>query len=64
MTGLFSKPKIPKPKPATRMPDPEDPAMKQDQMRQMMLARQRSGRASTILSSGSGDYSGSTLGIN
>jgi hypothetical protein len=38
--------------------------MKRDQMRQMMLARQRSGRASTILSSGSGDYSGSTLGIN
>ena len=45
------------------MPDPDDPAVKLDQTRQMMLARARSGRASTVLSGESGDYSGSTLGI-
>ena len=68
MTSFFKKPKIPDPPKVpdpVPMPDPDDPAAKQDQMKMMLLARQRSGRASTLLSSGNGsDYGGSTLGIN
>lgn len=72
MGGLnpFKKPKIKIPEPPelpdpVLMPDPDDTAAEREQMRQMLLARQRSGRASTLLSSGdSADYGGSTLGIN
>lgn len=71
MSGLFSKPKIdipkpPEPPPPVPMPDPDDPAHKMDQLKVMAAARNRSGRASTILSSGGGssDYAGTTLGVN
>lgn len=63
MTSFFKKPEVPDPPDPVKMPDPDDPAIKLDQTRQMMLARRRSGRASTVLSGESGDYSGSTLGI-
>jgi hypothetical protein len=42
------------------MPDPDDQRIKQAQAREYMAARNRSGRASTILSGDS--YSGTTTG--
>lgn len=71
MVGLnpFKNPKIklpkipPLPDPVV-MPDPDDPELKRAKLREMLLARQRGGRASTILSSSSAGDSGSTLGIN
>jgi len=49
MGGLFgSKPKR---EPVQRMPDTEDPAVKEAQRRAAGVAQQRSGRASTLLTS-------------
>jgi hypothetical protein len=49
MANLF-KPKTPKVEPATRMPDPEDPAIIAERRRKIAEQRQRGGRESTIMS--------------
>lgn len=49
MSGLF-KPKTPKVEPASRMPDPEDPAIIAERRRKVAEDRQRGGRDSTIMS--------------
>lgn len=49
MANLF-KPKTPKVEPATRMPDPEDPAIIAERRRKIAEQRQRGGRDSTIMS--------------
>jgi hypothetical protein len=52
MGGLFGgKSSTPKPTPVQRMPDTEDPAIKQAQRRAAADAQTRSGRASTVLTS-------------
>jgi len=56
MGGLFKTPKPPKVVP---MPDPDDQRIKNAYAKEIAAARQRSGRASTILS-GDDNYSGST----
>lgn len=50
MGSLFKGPKMPKPEPVTRMPDPEDPAVLEARRRQQEDMRRRGGRESTILS--------------
>lgn len=62
MSGLFSKPKVPDPPKPVLMPDPEDPAKKEDERLRYLAARQRGGRASTMLS-GDDNYSGTTTGM-
>jgi hypothetical protein len=57
MGSLLAAPKPPKP---VLMPDPDDQRIKMAQAREYTAARQRSGRASTILSGDS--YSGTTTG--
>lgn len=47
MSGLFKKPKV---EPASRMPDPEDPAIIAERRRKIAEAQQRGGRDSTIMS--------------
>ncbi|AWC21388.1 hypothetical protein WHT83_06275 [Aminobacter sp. P9b] len=49
MANLF-KPKMPKVEAATRMPDPEDPAILAERRRKIAEQRQRGGRDSTIMS--------------
>ncbi|MGR9413162.1 hypothetical protein [Rhizobium leguminosarum] len=50
MGGLFGGgAKTPKPTPVQRMPDTEDPAVKESQRRTAAAAQVRSGRASTVL---------------
>lgn len=49
MASLF-KPKTPKVEPASRMPDPEDPAIIAERRRKIAEERQRGGRDSTIMS--------------
>lgn len=50
MGGLFGGgASTPKPTPVQRMPDTEDPAIKQSQRRVAADAQARSGRASTVL---------------
>lgn len=67
MGSLFSKPKMPDPKP-TPMPDPEGPDVRAEEERRRRAIAARSGRSSTILSRGSGgeagtrSYSNSLLG--
>lgn len=56
MGGLFgggsAKPApAPTPTPVTRMPDTEDPSVKDAQRRAAVAAQARSGRASTVLTS-------------
>ena len=58
MGGLFSKPKV---TPAARMPDPNDPAIKEAEERARRAALSRSGRASTVLTP-IGDNGGGTGG--
>lgn len=48
MANLFPKP--PKIEPATRMPDPEDPAIIAERRRKIAEDRKRGGRDSTIMS--------------
>lgn len=48
MGGLFGGSK-PKPTPVQRMPDTEDPAVKESQRRSAAAAQSRTGRASTVL---------------
>jgi hypothetical protein len=50
MSGLFKKPEQPKLPPVTRMPDQEDPAIKEERRRRAAEMRQRGGRDSTIMS--------------
>lgn len=62
MSGLFgSTPKPPPPPKPVPMPDPNDLGVKDAQLQQLLKARQRSGRASTVLS-GEDAYSQSTTG--
>lgn len=49
MASLF-KPKTPKVEAASRMPDPEDPAIIAERRRKVAEAQQRGGRDSTIMS--------------
>lgn len=49
MASLF-KPKIPKPEPVSRMPDPEDPAVLAERRKKQAEMRARGGRDSTIMS--------------
>lgn len=58
MAGLFSTPSPPKPQP---MPDPQDPAVLDQQRQRIIAAQARSGRASTMLTGGD-SYSGRTTG--
>jgi hypothetical protein len=52
MAGIFSKPKMPQlPKPV-RMPDPEDPSIREQRRRRQEQMASRGGRDSTILSDG------------
>jgi len=52
MSGLFGgKSSTPKPTPVQRMPDTEDPAVKEAKRRAAADAQARSGRASTVLTS-------------
>lgn len=59
MGSLFKTPKPPKP---VLMPDPENAAIKDARVKELLAARQRSGRASTVLS-GDDSYSGTTTGL-
>lgn len=64
MGALFSKPKAPN---VTRMPDVNDPVIRQAQDRKRREISGRSGRSSTMLSRGAGEggtqsYSNSLLG--
>ena len=49
MANLF-KPKTPKVEAASRMPDPQDPAILEERRKKMAEMRQRGGRDSTIMS--------------
>jgi hypothetical protein len=49
MSGLFKRHKI-EPKPATRMPDPQDPEILEQRRKRIAEQRQRGGRESTIIS--------------
>jgi hypothetical protein len=49
MGDLFGGSKTPKPTPVQRMPDTEDPAVKDSQRRAAVAAQARTGRASTVL---------------
>lgn len=49
MGSLFGGGSKPKPTPVQRMPDTEDPAVKESQRRTAAAAQVRSGRASTVL---------------
>lgn len=63
MGALFSgPPKPPKPPPPVAMPDFEDPAILEKARRRKLEAASRSGRASTMLTGGTDDYSGDRLG--
>lgn len=64
LTSIFGgPPSPPKPPPPTPMPDLGDPALLAQQKREL-LAKQNSGRQSTILSGGGSDeYSGTKLGM-
>lgn len=67
MGGLFGggskpPPPPPPPPPPLPMPDPNDPAILAAKRREEMLARARSGRASTLLS-GTGDGGSDKLGV-
>ncbi len=65
MGGLFSKPKLPEPPPVQEMPDPNDPRAALAAKNNLLSARARSGRMSTMLSGDTAaPYSGSTLGIS
>lgn len=52
-------PKPPAPKPVTPMPDADSPESQAARIRAMEMARQRSGRASTMLS---GEFGSDKLG--
>jgi hypothetical protein len=52
MGGLFgSKAKAPAPTPVARMPDVEDPAIKEARRKAAAASQARSGRAATVLTS-------------
>ena len=60
MSGLFKKPKIPKPpKPELPIPVPDEEEIRRAKKKSYLARRSRSGRASTILSD---SYLGDTLG--
>lgn len=59
MSSLFKTPKPPKP---VLMPDPDNAAVRDARMKELLAARQRAGRASTMLS-GDDSYSGTTTGL-
>lgn len=68
--GSLFKPKTPAPTPVTRMPDAEDPAVKEAEERKRRAAMTRGGRTSTIMtardreggSPGTSTYRNSLLG--
>lgn len=63
MGSLFGKPEKPKPPPPPApMPDEDDEQLRIAKRRRTAQTLARSGRMSTILSEGSGDYSAETLG--
>ena len=72
MGKLFGGGSTPKPTPVQRMPEQDDPAVKEAERQRQLAIRQRSGRASTVLSranqtgggtgSGTGAYGNSLLG--
>ena len=63
MSSLFSgPPKPPAPPAPTPMPDLMDPSVLAAKQRAASAASTSSGRASTVLTGGSGDYSGTKLG--
>lgn len=49
MGALFGSKNKMQPTPVARMPDPEDPAVKDEERRKRLAIAARSGRASTIL---------------
>ena len=55
MGSFFSKPDMPPP--AAPPPTPEDPEIEKERRRKRLAAKQRKGRASTLLTSGEGDTS-------
>lgn len=62
MSGLFSKPDIPKPPKPVPMPVPDDVEEKRRQAALMRSRAVNSGRASTYLSPGDDQYGGNTTG--
>lgn len=64
MSGLFggSTPTLPPPPAPIPMPDLQDPAILAAQKKTLQDAAARSGRASTLLSGGTDDYSSTKLG--
>ena len=63
MGALFAKPKAPPPPPdPVPMPDLYDPAILLAKKKPALAASAASGRASTLLSGGQGNYSDSKLG--
>ena len=68
--GSLFKPKTPAPTPVTRMPDAEDPAVKEAEERKRRAAMARGGRSATIMTSrdrgdgnpGTSTYRNSLLG--
>jgi hypothetical protein len=66
MGALFgggpSAPKLPPPPPVVPIPDLEDPAILAAKRKIQTEAAARSGRASTLLSGGTDDYSSTKLG--
>jgi hypothetical protein len=63
MGSLFAKPEKPKPPPPPAvMPDADDDQIEAAKRRRMAQQLARSGRMSTILSEGAGDFSAERLG--
>jgi hypothetical protein len=60
--GLFKTPKMPKPEPVARMPDPQDPDVIEAGRRKRREMLAMKGRASTILTDDRGDYRNDLLG--
>lgn len=63
MGNLFGV-KKPTPQPVTPMPDPDGPEAQAARMAELLSLRQRSGRASTILSDSNRNYTATRLGAN
>jgi len=61
--GRSRAPDPPPPKPVVPMPDFDDPAIAAARRKVLEQAAARSGRASTILAGGDGDYNGNKLGV-
>lgn len=60
--SLFSKPKLPAQKPPATMPDETDPSVMAAGRRRSQKVRRGSGRASTLMGGGMGDYEDETMG--